>query len=114
MSEESHVSDKISMLSDGTAINKFCLGQFDDLVMNMEIIWDVFDIITKLSRLNVTKDENGFVKDAELIMPRISEVAVLWAIKNFVKCHEMRSDSISPETILELRRLKLEKYFREE
>lgn len=108
--EESPKEVEVYTLPDGTTVNKFCMGHFDDLITSMEAIWDVFDIVTKLSRLEVIRNEEGFVTDVELIMPRISEVVSTWACKNFLNVHKERGDSMSAETAMELRRFRLEKY----
>ena len=86
------------------------MDQFNDLVANMESIWDIMDIVTKLARVDCIKDENGFVKDVELTIPRVDEVATLYILKNLKKSYEELKE-VSPETRLEIRRLKLEKYF---
>jgi len=108
MSEDSQV--EVYKMSDGSHVNKFCMDQFNDLVANMESIWDIMDIVTKLARVDCIKDENGFVKDVELTIPRVDEVATLYILKNLKKSYEELKE-VSPETRLEIRRLKLEKYF---
>ena len=108
MSEDSQV--EVYKMSDGSHVNKFCMDQFNDLVANMESIWDIMDIVTKLTRVECIKDENGFVKDVELTIPRVDEVATLYILKNLKKSYEELKE-VSPETRLEIRRLKLEKYF---
>ena len=111
MSEDSQV--EVYKMSDGSHVNKFCMDQFNDLVANMESIWDIMDIVTKLARVDCIKDENGFVKDVELTIPRVDEVTTLYILKNLKKSYEDFKE-VSPETRLEVRRLKLEKYFRDE
>jgi len=108
MSEDSQV--EVYKMSDGSHVNKFCMDQFNDLVANTESIWDIMDIVTKLARVDCIKDENGFVKDVELTIPRVDEVATLYILKNLKKSYEELKE-VSPETRLEIRRLKLEKYF---
>jgi hypothetical protein len=106
---------KIATLSTGETLNKWCLDQFNNLVANQETIWDILDITTKLVHLNLTKDENGFVTDVELIFPQVSEIVTLFALKNFMEHQSLReSNDLSSETILELRRHKLQKYLKTE
>jgi hypothetical protein len=107
---------EVATLSDGSAVNLWCLSQFNNLVANQETIWDILNITTKLAHLNVTKDENGHVTDVELTLPQVSEVVTLFALRNFMEHQSLReeNDILSPETILELRRLKLQKYLKEE
>jgi len=111
MSEDSQA--EVYKMSDGSHVNKFCMDQFNDLVANTESIWDILDIVTKLTRVKCIKDENGFVKDVELTIPRVDEVTTLYILKNLKKSYEDFKE-VSPETRLEVRRLKLEQYFREE
>jgi hypothetical protein len=106
---------ELATLSTGETLNKWCLTRFDDIVMNQETIWDILNITTKLVHLNVTKDENNHVTDVELIFPQISEVVTLFALKNFMEHQSLReNDDLSAETVLELRRLKLQKYLKTE
>ena len=112
--EEVEKPAEVFQLSDGTAINKYCMDQFDTIIANMETFWDVWDVTTKLTRLEVTRDENGLISDVELIVPRINEVVAMWALRSFLKVHEERGESMSPETAMELRRIRLEKYLKEE
>jgi hypothetical protein len=107
---------ELATLSDGSQVNMWCLSQFNNLVANQEVIWDILNIVTKLAHLNVAKNQDGFVTDVELIFPQISEVVTLFALKNFMEHQSLREEnnSLSPETILELRRLKLQKYLKEE
>jgi hypothetical protein len=108
-------SVEIFTLEDGTKVNSFCMNQFNDLVSNTEVIYDILDIVTKLSKVEISRDENtGFVTDVELIIPRANEVVAHWALNNFLHIHEERGDSMSPETALELRRYRLQKYLSQE
>ena len=111
--EESQV--EIATLSDGSTVNRWCLDQFNNLTANQETIWDILNVITKLVHLNVTKDEDNHVTDVELIFPPVSEVVTLFALKNFMEHQSLREgNDLSSETILELRRLKLQKYLKTE
>jgi hypothetical protein len=103
---------KISTLSDGTILNEFCMDRFNDLVASTESIWDLLDVVTKLSRIDVVKNDEGFVTDVELVIPRVNEIVVNWTLKNLLKFHEEYPE-VSAESLLELRRLKLEKYLEE-
>jgi len=102
---------KIIELSTGEKINIFCMKQFDDLTLNMEVIWDILEVVTGLSRLNITRNESGDIKDVELCIPKVDENLVLFALRNFIEFQKMRNgEGISAESILELRRVKIKKY----
>ena len=102
---------ELATLSTGETLNKWCLSQFNNLTANQEVIWDVLNIITKLTRLNVTKNQDKFVTDVELIFPKVSEVVTLFALRNFMEHQSLReNDNLSAEVTLELRRRRLQKY----
>lgn len=102
---------EVYKLEDGTTVSKFCMEKFADQITNQETLWDVLDVVTKLTRLDIVKDENGFVTDVILIQPRIDEVVALMAIKNFQVFSEMVANGLelTPEALLEQRRFKLQK-----
>lgn len=108
--EEEKKEPEVVTLESGESINRFCMDQFNSLVTNQEAIWDVLDVVTRMTRLEVTKDPDGFVTDVELILPCANEVLATFALKNFLKHHELQSDNVSAETVLELRRLMLQKF----
>jgi len=112
MSEENNQESNVLQLSDGTSVNRFCMNHFSDLIMNMECIYDLLDVFTKLARLEVVRNEDGFVTDVIQIVPRVDEVLVKFALKNFKTFHQMRETdpSITPEGLLELRRFKLQRF----
>ena len=102
---------EVVTLSTGETLNKWCLSQFNNLTANQEVIWDILNIVTKLVRLNITKDENNHVTDVKLVFPQVSEVVTLFALKNFIEHQSLReNDDLSAEATLELRRRRLQKY----
>lgn len=110
MTEEEKKEPEVVTLESGESINRFCMDQFNSLVTNQEAIWDVLDVVNRLTRLEVTKDPDGFVTDVVLILPRSDEIVATFALKNFLKHHELQGETVSAETVLELRRLMLQKF----
>lgn len=98
-------------LSTGETVNKFCMNQFNDLTLNTEVIWDILEVITKLSCLEIVKNDSGLIEDVKLCIPTVNEDLTLFAIKNFIEYQKLREEEdLSAELVLELRRYKLKKY----
>lgn len=108
------MSEEVFELEDGTTVKKFCLNRISDGVSNYETIWDVLDVTTRMAKLNVTKNKEGMVTDVSLVLPKIDEVIVQMALRNFETYHsiKMNDPNISDEEILGIRREKLEKLIR--
>jgi hypothetical protein len=111
--EEPRKQVEIVTLSTGETLNKWCMSHFDDLTLNQEVIWDILDITSKLTHLNIIKNKEGFITDVSLVLPKITEEVVLFALKNFMEHQKLREESVSAESVMELRRLKLQKHIEE-
>jgi hypothetical protein len=105
------MAEEVFELEDGTVVKKFCLTRISDGISNYETIWDVLDVVTRITKLNVIKNESGIVTDVSLVLPKIDEVVVQMALRNFETYHsiKMNDSNLSAEEVLEMRRGKLEK-----
>lgn len=116
MTQEEFKEEKeveVVTLSTGETLNKWCMSQFDDLTLNQEVIWDILDIFTSLICLDLTKNKEGLITNVSLVLPKITEEVTLFALKNFIEHQKLREESVSAESVMELRRLKLQKYIQE-
>jgi hypothetical protein len=85
--------------------------------VGIETIYDLLDVITKLSRIEIIKNAEGFVTDVELIIPHCNDVIAVMAQNNLIDFHKLKSKEgfeISDEKLLDSRRHKLEKMIEEE
>jgi len=99
-------------LEDGTTVKKFCLDKMAEIIEGSESIWDILTVVTRLVRLEVKKDENGFVIDVDLIFPKVDEVVIAQAIMNFRNFQFMRENgyNVPNDELFESRRFKLQKF----
>jgi len=110
MSEEKKF--KAYQFDDGTQVNGWCYEKFIDLVMNNEATYDILDVYSRLQRIEVVKDENGFVVDVIQIFPKIDETVVKFANKNFIEFHKLAQETkMTEDEKLESRRYKLQKWW---
>jgi Fe2+ or Zn2+ uptake regulation protein len=111
-------SDQLIQLSDGkTTLNKYCYEKQFNHEVGIETIYDLLDVLTKLTRIEVVKNEDGFVTDVELHIPHCNDVLVIMAQNNLLDFHEFKIQKdfkLSDEEFLESRRYKLEKMISEE
>lgn len=103
--------EEVFELEDGTIVKKFCLNRLSDGITNYETIWDTLDVVTKMARLDVTKNGEGNVTDVKLVLPKIDEIFSQIALKNFTTYHAIRLNDpdLSDEDLLQMRRSQLQK-----
>ena len=100
-------------LKDGTTLNSYCLKTFDNLTANQEALWDVIDVVSRLTRIEVRRDEEGYISDVELILPKCDDVIAGLALNNFMDYFKTQQETgINPEELLILRRNSLERQIR--
>jgi hypothetical protein len=100
-------------LKDGTTINEYCHKNFDNLVANQEALWDVIDVVSRLTRLEVKRNEEGYIVDVELILPKCDDVITGLAINNFMDYFKAQIENgMNLEELLILRRNSLERQIR--
>lgn len=110
---EEEKSQRFVKLKDGTTINEYCHKNFDNVIANQEAIWDVIDVVSRLTRLDIRRDEEGYISDVELILPKCDDVMTGLALNNFVDYFKVQQESgINPEELLILRRNSLERQIR--
>jgi hypothetical protein len=100
-------------LKDGTVINAFCSNKFNDTVANQESIWDVIDVVSRLIRIEIRRDDDGYISDVELIVPKCDDVIAGLALNNFMDYFKAQQENgINQEELLILRRNNLERQIR--
>jgi hypothetical protein len=104
-------TEEVFELEDGTIVKKFCLNRLSDSISNTESLWDILDVLTKITKLDITKDKNGFITEVKLVLPRVDEVVAQLALRNFTTYHSIRLNDpdLSAENLLEMRRAQLQK-----
>jgi hypothetical protein len=104
-------TEKVFELEDGTVVKEFCLNRLSDSISNTESLWDILDVLTKIIKLDLTKNKEGYITDVKLILPRIDEVVAQLALRNFTTYHSIRLNDpdLSAENLLEMRRTQLQK-----
>jgi len=109
--KEKKADEKVFELEDGTIVKEFCLNHFSDSISNIEALWDILDVVTKITKIDIIKNEDGLVTDVSLVLPNINEVVSQLVLKNFTTYHliGLNDPDLSAENLLEMRRSQLQK-----
>jgi hypothetical protein len=104
-------TEEVFELEDGTIVKKWCLNRLSDGISNYEAIWDVLDVVTKITKLKIAKNKDGLVTNVDLVLPNVNEVVAQIALRNFTTYHSIRLNDpdITSENLLDMRRTQLQK-----
>jgi hypothetical protein len=106
---------KVIQLEDGTILNEYCQNKQFSHEVNIEAVYDLLDVITKNIKLQVIKNDDGFVTDVSLKIPVCDDFLAVLAQKNVIEFSQKRNNSeieISDEEFLRLRRKKVEEFIK--
>ena len=99
-------------ISEDLSIYDYCAGKQFSFEVNIEALFDLFDVVNDLTTIEIKRNKKNMVEDIALVKPRVDEDAIVFAMNNVIAFAQMKINAEIEDKDLEmLRRIRLKKFF---